>query len=287
MRFSFLLVLITLGSLVLSGASLKQEQAPVPSPRPTTKNQTAQIESHDQTPQDTDTPAQQSIPGTEIQSPPFQRPPNDRTPDGNVDGGFYPRWMLLATFVLAIATLILALVGISQARAAWKAAGAAENSANTFVRQNSPYLRLSGLSLEAGMKDRPEYPHIIYTLRNYGGGRAFLTEMSNNILLGPLPKVPQYKDITPYSPVGISLGHMDALPAVIVTFPDEIRTIQDVDHALERGQRLFVYGYVKCSDTLRQTHTFGFGYEYVKGRFVETGGKAYNCRHWEQEPDVN
>ena len=162
-----------------------------------------------------------------------------------------------------------------------KTADAAASNADTLIRQNSPYLRFSSFKLA---DEKP--PVVRYVLRNYGGGRAFLKEYATKLLLTAetLPETPLDEGILQFSFDGITLGTMDATPSINVKLPQDIQTFADVRNIPERKQRLFVYGFVRCVDVLRQIHTFGFGYEFVNDEFVEAGGSAYNYRRCEQAP---
>jgi len=52
--------------------------------------------------------------------------------------------------------------------------------------------------------------------------------------------------------------------------------MQDVHDAFNCEQRLFVYGFVRCADTLGQVHTWGFGYECLDGElFQSVPGEIY------------
>jgi len=190
---------------------------------------------------------------------------------------------------VAIFTGLLVAVGCLQAwflhgalNATAKAADAAARNADTLIKQNSPYLRFSTFGVDRDVSP----PVVILNITNYGAGRAFLVEMSMNLLLirEPLPPVPQYKDIIPFHPAGMSLDQMDHVPYTI-KFPDEIKTAQQLDSGFRTGQRLFVYGFFTYIDVLRQKHTFGFGAEHVNGSFRWVGGANYNYRRVEKNSE--
>jgi hypothetical protein len=127
---TFIAILIA-SAILLSGVK-GGAQNTGPKPRPTPKSQTEQAERHNQTAQPTYTPPQPFISRAVIETPPLQTPTASPTPKGDNEANDYVGLGLAINGILASATLILAIVGIYQARAARDAANEAKRQANAL-----------------------------------------------------------------------------------------------------------------------------------------------------------
>jgi hypothetical protein len=125
------LALILIGLALLLSDVKSGAQNTEPLPKPTAKGQTEQAKRHNETTQPSCAPPQPLIPLAAIQTPPLQSPMGSPTPKGDKDESDYVGLGLAINGILATATLIVAIVGIFQARAAREAANEA-NQANAL-----------------------------------------------------------------------------------------------------------------------------------------------------------
>jgi hypothetical protein len=192
----FALILI-LSALVLSVASKARSNATSNStPRPAAETQTDQSESHNQATKPGGTPATPFAVGKELKPAPFQSPSASPTPRGDDQQSSYIRTGLIINCVLAAATLMLALVGIFQARASAIAANAAKDSADSYRKalalQARPLLRVRQAQL---ITERP-YIKAGYVLVNVGGSTAHITSITHALTVGGVP--PSIFEIQPF-----------------------------------------------------------------------------------------
>ncbi|MFZ0887634.1 MAG: hypothetical protein WA005_04210 [Candidatus Binataceae bacterium] len=105
---------------------------PSPTPRPITEGQAKDTGSRYQTPEAGRSQSQPTVLGTHIESVPLQTASASPTAEGYDQERSYIRLGLAVNGVLAVATLILAIVGIYQARSARVAAEQAKRQAETL-----------------------------------------------------------------------------------------------------------------------------------------------------------
>jgi hypothetical protein len=301
------LILIAL-ALLLSGVKSGAQNLG-PKPRPTTKSQTEQTERHNQAAQPSYTPPQPLISRAVIQTPPLQTPTASPTPQGNKEESGYIGFGLAINGLLALATLILAIVGICQARAAARSADAAKDSADIARRAldelEVPYVSIGQITPQV-LAPREELPPgaapILYTpkalpvvsfqfnLRNHGRSVAEVTSVYSQLsIVDKLPMPPEYSGDSDLSafPIGPNSDTGSVQWEAAYWFPTGKRD-EDFDLLLSEAKQLVCFGYIRYTDVFKTKWISGFGWRWwphTDGVYL-VGGSDYNYnRKDKQHPD--
>jgi hypothetical protein len=183
---------------------------------------------------------------------------------------------------LTYLTVIQAFVGLGGLLLAWRAAKAAQVSADAAIRSaelsertlhttQRAFLAVENLRLQVFQPGKAVV--VGYRLRNTGHTRAILKRAHGQVVFGKtLPESPEYGE--PFesqrTPIEVGQAHDKSFHT------KHILTAEEHAAAMRQEKTFWIYGYFFYEDVFGFSHRSGFCWANQGDRLVSTGNAAYN-----------